>query len=296
MKKNLLFLTAVTVIFILSGTVFAQLAMKLELNKKNYIQYERIYTRLTVKNQSGHLIVFGDNEKFKGEIKFEIETKDGKKLKTSSIPLYKIKNKLLNAGERETFCIPLTVENFQFKGEEEYKVKAIVSHGQLSNEYESNEVEFSIVNGNIVWTTKVGVPSVNETVNSGEKIKNRDYSIISYHDGDHKFYYLMVQDDKYVYGLTCLGFDIGTRQPECMVDRLSRLHILLQAGPRIYSYFIYDINCKLEEKTVYKQLEDNVIKLFKDENTGRINVAGAIKASEGSDYIEETVPDTLRTK
>jgi hypothetical protein len=295
MKNNSAFLVVAISAFLLLPSVFAQLAMKLELNKQNYIQYEQIYARLIVRNQSGHPIVFGENENLKGKIRFEVETMCGEKVKVLSKPLYKIEDKLLKAGEQESFFIPLS-KYFWFSGEGNYKIKATVSHVQIFDEYESNEVEFSIIHSNIIWSTKVGVPSVAEEGKKGKKIKDREYSIISYHDGKDKLYYLMVQDDGYIYGLARLGFDIGTRQPEHMIDRFSRLHILLQAGPDIYSYFIYDISCKLEGKAVYKRLEGSVIKLFEDESTERISVAGGIKASVGSDYIEETISDTSRMK
>ena len=295
MKKCSVFLVIAISAFLSSPSIFAQLAMKLELNKQNYIQYEQIRAKLIIKNQTGHPIIFGKNEKLKGKIRFEIERSGGEKPKLLSDSSCKIEEKLLKAGEQESFSIPLS-KCFRFNGEGKYRVKAIVSHVQIPKEYESNEVEFSIVHGNVIWSTKIGVPSVSEKGKKGEKIAGREYSIISYHDGEHKLYYLMVQDDNYAYGLASLGFDIGTRQPECMVDRLSRLHILLQAGPDIYSYFIYDTNCNLEEKAVYKRLEGSVIKLFKDEKTDRISVAGGIKASAGSDYIEETVSDTSRIK
>ena len=292
MKKYSVFLSISISAFFLVSTTFAQLAMKLELNKQNYIQYERIYAKLIVKNQSGHPIVFGKNKNLKGEIRFEIERTDGGRAKLLSNIPYKIEDKLLKAGEQESFSIPLS-KHLQ---EGKYKIKAIVSHVKISHEYESNEVEFCIVHNNIIWATKVGVPSVSEEGEKNEKIKDREYSIISYHDGEHKLYYIMVQDAGYVYGLASLGFDTGTRQPECMVDSLSRVHILLQAGPDIYSYFVYDIDCKREEKAVYKRLEGSVIKLFKDETTGRISVAGGIKAFQGSDYIEEAISDTSRIK
>ena len=40
--------------------IFAQLAMKLESNRKNYMTYETVYVKLTMKNQSGHPLVFGN--------------------------------------------------------------------------------------------------------------------------------------------------------------------------------------------------------------------------------------------
>lgn len=295
MKIHSCFLVIIISVFLLPSSIFAQLAMKLELNKQKYIQYEQIRATLIIKNQSGHPIVFGENENLKGNIMFEIERMCGNKPKLHSNSPCKIEDKLLKAGGQESFSIPLS-KYFQLNEEGKYKVKAIVSHVQIPNKYESNEVEFSIVHSNVIWSTKVGIPSASEEGKKGEKIKSREYSIISYHDGEYKLYYIMVHDDNYVYGLASLGFDIGTGQPEHIIDRLSRLHILLQAGPDIYSYFIYDINCKLEEKAVYKRLEGNAIKLFKDETTDRISVAGGVKASANSDYIEETISNDSRIK
>ncbi len=295
MKHYSAFIIIAITAFLPSLNVFAQLAMELKLDKKKYIQYEQIRATLIISNQSAHPIVFGENEKLKGEIRFEIERLDMENPKLLSTSSCKIEDKLLKAGEQESFFIPLS-KYFQLNEEGKYKVKAIVSHARLTKEYESNEVEFSIVHGNVVWSTTVGLPSVSEEDKRGEKIENREYSIISYHDGADKLYCLKVQDASYIYGLARLGFDIGTRQPEHMIDRLSKVHILLQAGPDIFSYFIYDVDCKLEEKAAYKRLEGNVIKLFKDERTGRISVAGGVKASAGNDYIEETISDTSRMK
>ena len=83
----------------------------------------------------------------------------------------------------------------------------------------------------------VGVPTVGKLEN-GQKIKKRNYKILSFFDGADSVYCLLVEDDKYVYGVTRIGYDIGNSKPECEIDRFSKLHILVQSSPTVL-YVLY---------------------------------------------------------
>ncbi len=270
-----------------STSMFAQLAMNLKLNSDDYIRYEKIYAFLTIKNQSGRPIIFGTNKNLQCKISFDIETLRGDRPKSLEAPMYEITDTLLPAGEKQTFTIPIT-KYFAFSSVGKYRIKAIVTHAQLAQSYETEPIEFNIVEGNVVWTTSVGIPALSAEENKDSKIGKRTYSIISYFDGTNKIYCLLVEDDKHIYGLTKVGYDIGTVKPQCEVDRLSNLHLLVQSSANIFSYFIYDVNCRLEEKEVYKKADEySIPTLLYDEKTGRIHVVGGILATEGKDYIEK---------
>ncbi|HJO95634.1 MAG TPA: hypothetical protein QF753_19725 [Victivallales bacterium] len=273
-----------TVVLILASSVsFAQIGMKLALNNKSYLKYEKIYAKVTLMNQAGHPIVFGLNPKLNGNIKFEIETISGK----TPVPLnnnYKVEGKVISPGEKEEFIIPLTsIYNFPNVGR--YKIKAIVEHSNFTASYQSNSIYFQIAKGHVVWSTTVGVPT-SKVPENGNIIDKRKYVILRYFDGKDKIYCLKVEDDKYVYGVTKLGVDIGTQKPECKIDRFSRLHILVQTSSKIYSYFVYDINCQLEEKAVYRKFIESVPMLTENKKLGKIEVFGGIEAQEGRHYLE----------
>ncbi|HBM15226.1 MAG TPA: hypothetical protein DD381_02605 [Lentisphaeria bacterium] len=289
MNKTKTLLLLLTSVFLSSITSYAQLAMNLKLNAQNYIRYEKIYVRLTIKNQSGQAIVFGSNEKLQGKITFQVDTLRGNAPKRIQNPQYEIKDILLKAGDKTSISIPLT-KYFEFSTAGKYQVKAVVTHSQLQQAYETEPVEFNILTGNVAWTTSVGVP-----LDEDGSIDKRTYSIISYFDGTNKIYCLLVDDPTHIYGLTKIGFDIGTNKPECEIDNLSRLHMLIQNSSSVFSYFVYDIHCRLEDKEVYKRTDDYTIPhLFKDEKNGRIQVIGGILAVEGRDYMEKqnsTSPD-----
>lgn len=294
MSRNpTLFLLSLFAIFC-STSLFAQLAMNLKLNGQNYIRFEKIYARLTIKNQSGQPIVFGSNKNLQCKISFEIETIKGDRPKSLETPMYQITDTLLPAGEKQTFSIPIT-KYFEFSSSGKYRIKAIVTHAQLPKSYETEQVEFNIVDGKVVWSTSVGVPSLSSEEGTDPKIDKRTFSIISYFDGTSKIFCLLVEDDKHIYGLTKVGYDIGTVKPQCEIDRLSNLHLLIQSSATIFSYFIYDISCRLEDKEVYKKIDEYTIPtLLKDEATGRIGVVGGIIAVEGEDYTEKKEVSTQK--
>jgi len=193
-------------------------------------------------------------------------------------------DKVFAPGETQTIDIPLS-PMYKISDEGTYHVKAIVKHGQLSQSYQTNVADFKIVTGTLVWETTVGVPSTEDNQNS--QILHRKYLLYSFFDGRNKVYCLRIDDDKYVYGLARLGVDIGVTKPECMVDRISRLHILLQSSPLVFSYYVYDTNCSLEEKDFFRKTENSVPKLFLNKDVGRIEVIGGARASEGKDYVIE---------
>lgn len=295
MRKKTTFLFISLFLFFSSTSLLAQLAMGFKLNGQNYIRYEKIYARLTIKNQSGQPIIFGTNKKLQCKISFEIDTLKGDRPKTLETPMYEITDTLLPAGEKETFSIPIT-KYFEFSGDGKYRIKAIVTHAQLPKSYETEQVEFNIIKGNVIWTTSVGIPSLSSEEDKTAKIAKRSYSIISYFDGTSKIFCLLVDDDKHIYGLTKVGYDIGTVKPQCEIDRLSNLHLLVQSSASIFSYFIYDINCKLEDREVYKKIDEYTIpRLLKDEKTGRIHVVGGILAVEGEDYMEKQESSAKKT-
>ncbi|MCP4178490.1 MAG: hypothetical protein GY756_12055 [bacterium] len=272
-----------SVLILVSCTSFAQIGMKLALNNKGYIKYEKIYAKVVLMNQSGHPIVFGLNPKLSGNIKFELETISGK----TPTPLnndYQVEGKIISPGDKEEFIIPLT-SIYSFPSEGRYKVKAIVEHSNFTASYQSNPIYFRIAKGYVVWSTTVGVPTSKEPEN-GNLIAKRKYVILRYFDGKDKIYCLKVEDEKYVYGVTKLGIDIGTQKPECKLDKFSRLHILVQTSSKIYSYFLYDINCHLEKKAVYRKFMESIPILVDNKKSGKVEVVGGIKAQEGLHYQE----------
>jgi hypothetical protein len=271
-------------IFIFSpAKLLAQVAIKLELNRQNYLQYETAYAKVFLRNLSGHPLVFGNNPKLKGRLRFDIETPSGRKASLLLKNYLPLNGRVIPPGKTESLIIPLSkMHNISANGK--YKVKAIVEHSQLPNSYQSNALNFKITPGIKIWDSIVGVPSADK-LEKDRKIQKRKYEIRSFFDGVDSVYCLLVEDNKYIYGVARIGYDIGYSKPKCEIDRFSKIHILTQSSPRIYTYYVYDTDCHLDLKEVYKK-DKTVPCLVRDSDTGKIFVAGGTKAREGTDYFE----------
>ena len=263
--------------------LFAQLAMKLNLNRKNYLSYEGIYAKVLLRNLSGHPLIFGTNSKLQGNLRFDIETPSGRKASLLKKDYSLLLGKIIPPGKSELLIVSLSgIYNIRANGK--YKVKAIIEHTQLLDSYQSNSVDFKITPGIKIWDAIVGVPTMEE-LEDGKKIEKRKYEIRSFFDGVDNVYCLLVEDDKYVYGVARIGYDIGNLKPACEIDKFSKIHILVQSSPQIYSYYVYDTNCRLDVREDYKNSSTTPC-LFRDPDSGNIFVIGGTRAREGTDYTK----------
>jgi hypothetical protein len=269
MKKRCYLLTAV--FFLTMVVCYSQIALKLELKMNSVIKYENLFAVLKIRNMSAHPLIFGTNKKMNGELEFDIRNSDGYKIKLRNLkPLNLLYGEILQPGEINEITVSLS-QLYAINKAGKYTVKAVVKHSQLHSDYLSNIVSFTVNSGRVVWKMSVGVPSVNS---ADKKIGKRTYEIKTYYDGINKAYCLMVSDKDYVYGVAGIGVDLGIKKPECLIDNYSRLHILIQKTGGVYKYYIYDINCNLDEKESYKQVKKTLPHLYLDKKTGGIVVVG----------------------
>jgi hypothetical protein len=261
----------------------AQIAVNLDVNHKNFLQFEPVFVRLTFRNMSGKVIIFSESEeKREGRIEFLIERAGvliGPTRKGETVP---VDGLIFRAGGSEamTYCLS---NYYPLLETGSYRIKAILSHPQAGGRWESNYVTFSVGTGVTVWERVVGIPDFGE---DGKSVL-RKYGIRSFYDGRDKIYYLVVDDDRYVYSVTRLGYDVGTTLPQCEVDEMNRLHVIIQASPVVFSHFIYDWNGIQNKKQVYTK-GDGSPTLIRDVATGEIRVAGGMIAMEDVSYKEET--------
>ena len=67
---------AVFVLFLLPVCVRAQVAIVVKPVQINYLQYESVFVRVTMRNLSAHPLAFGENLGLKGSLQFEIRRSD----------------------------------------------------------------------------------------------------------------------------------------------------------------------------------------------------------------------------
>jgi len=161
----------------------------------------------------------------------------------------------------------------------------VISHPQLKSAYESNTVQFSVVKGNNIWQSVVGVPQY--LLGKDKKtIPTRLYRVISYNTGDHFIYVLRIEDKEKVYLVRRLGLDLGKDlKPQCAVDDLSRLNLLIAASPKVFAFYQYDVSGKLEKKEI-RIKSDSTPRLVVNRDVGTVILSGGRRARRDMDYEE----------
>ncbi|MFA6569493.1 MAG: hypothetical protein WCS96_14880 [Victivallales bacterium] len=282
--KRILTVVLTALLVLAAASSQAQVSLTVAINRANYLLYETVYAKVVLRNYSGQALAFSDNAETTGFLKFTIDLPDHTKAeirKSATNPLVGI---IIKPGATEEVLVPLT-SSYVITKPGNYRVKAILSHKLLNKEYQSEACTFSICNGLPVWERTMGVPDLFKK-KSDDVLPPRKAKIVTFNDGRDKVYCLVLEDDKYVYGVARIGSDIGNFPPSCEVDGLCRIHVVIQVSPNVFSYFIYDINCELREKEVYVKTK-TVPTLVLDNKEGSVVVVGGRKGVKDQDYAEE---------
>lgn len=276
---------------VLAGSLFAmsslraQIAVSMVLNRKGYVRYERVLAKVGFRNYSGRTLAFGANKSLHGSVRFVVTGPDGRRVKIRKGSFNFMAGKILKPGATSEVVLPLS-DMYDVSKAGSYSLHAVISHPSLPSAYKSNQTHFSVFNGIVVWKRSVGVPDVlNE--HPGEKVKTRMVSILNFYDGLKKLYALKIEDDEYVYGVRRLQEDVDSAMPTIEIDGLSKVHILIQISAKVFSYFVYDLNCNLITFERYKKDAGVNPRLLRNKDEGTVSIVGGVRAVNGRDYSEE---------
>lgn len=269
----------------LISSVNAQLGIDIELTHNNYLQYENIFTTVTLRNYSGHPIAFGESKEMEGKLTFEITNDQGRFCLTKGKEKPLLTGIVLQPGATKQITVNLS-SYYSITTPGKYRILANVSHAQFNTTYASRPATFSVSMGVTLWQRIVGVPNLTKKDNSPDKIASRIYKIISLFDGKDKLFYLTIDDEKNIYSVKRIGYELGGKIPDCEIDSLSRIHILQRLSSTVSVYLVYDINGTLEEKAVYKK-SDTSPALIRNPENGMVVVSGGEKAKKNQDYNDD---------
>ena len=263
----------------------AQIGLRLEAVQLHFLQYEPVYVRVTMRNLSGHPLAFGEDIGLRGTLRFEISQGTSGRyalLKSKEAP--PLKGVILQSGASRAFTCNIG-RFYDLRRLGNYTVKAVISHPQLKSSYESNPVQFSVVKGTDIWQTVVGVPQY-LLKKSGDTIPSRQYRVVSYNTGKHFLYVLLIEDKDRVYLVRRLGLDLGANlRPQCAVDDLSRLNLLIAASPKVFAFYQYDVTGRLEKKEV-RIKSNSMPRLVVNQDVGTVVLSGGRRARRDMDYEE----------
>ncbi len=261
--------------------VMAQVRVELQLNKNAYMLNESVFAKVKLRNYSGRHLVFGHDEKLRGELLFCIYGIDQVAIPLSGKGVFPMTGTVLKAGETKEIVVPLS-KHYRIPRTGSYNVYAYIRHNMLKGNNRSKVVHFDVFRGSEVWRRTAGMPDILKTSDS-ENIKSRSYVLKTLPVEDKVFYYLQIEDKRNIYALFQLGRQVGEARYKADVDMLSRLHLLLPLSPRIFRYNVIDLTGMVEVDKYFKTT-DTIPTLYRNPDSGRIIVVGGAEAVPGIDY------------
>ncbi|MDD5697632.1 MAG: hypothetical protein PHH77_03350 [Victivallaceae bacterium] len=259
----------------------AQLAMSLKMNRSHYLQYETIYAQVSIRNNSGHSIVFGEDKRLQGKLLFKIIDSQRIPIAAISTASYPMAGIIIDAGQTKKLVVPVS-HFYQLKRCDTYRLYAYIEYNQFEDVYRSNDAVFEISEGIVAWEKTVGIPDFSLS-GKPQQIKNRTYKMVCLTEGSRKSNYLVIEDKKRVYNVIFISHELGEERISYDTDQLSRLHLMIPMTPKIFVYLIVDINGKIDEESVYKRTQ-TVPSLVRNPETGKVYVTGGNKADKEIDY------------
>ena len=261
----------------------AQLKVALDFNKTRFIQHEPIDMSVHVINNSGTQLTFGKTD---GKIEFLIlsEVNDFTTIVNAYDPKFNpAAGLILGAGETKKMSIRLN-KHFPMSKDVKYRISARISHRSLQTALQTiKPEEIEVAQGNEISTHLFGVTDVTNP----KKVMSRKYSLLGFNVNNNEMYCLKVFDDKWVYALHRLGPKVIGVNPQHEVDAFSNIHFLIQLEPKVFLHVVFSPEGKKQQEVIYKASFDNVPRLKRDNDLGKISIRDGLRAVEGVDYVKQ---------
>ena len=259
---------------------FAQVGLEASLNRDVYMQYERIYVCLTMRNNSGRPLLFGKDPALQGFLMFDVRDERERPMPKKGKEEISVTGLLLQPGEVKKMIFRLD-NYYDFTRCGRYRIHAYISHNLLKNEFRSNDVTLSVESGVTEWSHTVGLPDLEGKKNAERE--ERTYSVRKLKTGNELAYYLFVESEKQIFCVVKIGKVFGIEKVQAEVDNFSRLHLLIPMSSRVFNYQAFGVNGERLENT-YWRISDSIPGLFRDAKTGRVRRVGGAKARPGFDF------------
>lgn len=279
-----------TVIFMALPSLHAQLVVRAQLGQTNYLEYDSVFIQVSIRNNSAHAIAFGNLAELKGGLKFEIRNETGRDRRYIPLSDPKVTPPLtgiiIPPGATQEFTFDIC-DYYNIHRVGSYSIRAVVTHHLFRNEYISPVLFFNIVPGVNIWSTKFGMPElIGKPDVKNKKVEQRTYRIVSLYTGKIHVFNLIVEDENRIYANRRFAYNLGAEfKPQFVLDFLSRLHVLAPASNRVFAYYVFDPDGKLQNRRVVIK-EGGKPVLVSDPKNGYVTLVGGRDAIPDQDYEE----------
>jgi len=250
-SKTLLFtLSVVLLAFGSLSKAHGQFMTNVTLNKRIYLTYETVEATVTINNRSGGDVVMGGPNGLPW-MTFDITSPSG-----AQVPSMKIRSDesmVFKSGTTMSRKVILS-EIYPFSEYGNYVIAASVYHPPTQQYYSSNRVRASFTDTKPFWEQSFGVP-----VGMPGAGQVRRYAMSTLRDEDRTYLYVRILDDRtnLKVATISLGMCVMVTDPQLVVDRVNKLHVLFMAAPHIYAHVVIDPNGQVVKRLYYKEVATN---------------------------------------
>jgi hypothetical protein len=228
---------------LLAAPAGAQVQVRLNFQRLQYIAHEPVMATVTITNLAGREVELHDDngQPWHG---FEITRDDGRLV----APFARLPEPPLRIAAGTAVTRKIDLEKlFPVADLGVYHVRANVYFADLNKFFYAQAKVFEVTTARPIWQQTVGLPS-----GDGE----RTYSLMTNRFADHTALYVRVEDkaNGLVYSTFSLGRLLSYDAPHEEFDRDNQLHVLHPTSPRLWSYAVVGLDGKLLQHSRYAEV------------------------------------------
>ncbi len=259
----------------------AQIRVDLQLDRQVYIAHEAITGKLSVVNNSGRDLIFGESNG-RPWLDFAIHDARGNIISpiqaTPNVPAIRV-------GSGQTHTMRVIVNDvYPMSQIGTYRIKASVNFPQIRQAFRSREHRVQVTEGQVLGEPHiVGVPPGYPGAGT-----YRIYELLTYYHGQRqKALYFRLKDQRSgrVRKTFSIGDYLAVRPPQHKLDRSNQLHIVHMAAPQLYFYTVIDLDGEVVIRE--KRFEKNGNRpMLVSTDFGEVQLRGGISEDEAQTPYE----------
>ncbi|MFA6560966.1 MAG: hypothetical protein WCV00_03550 [Verrucomicrobiia bacterium] len=221
----------IAAMFFLAVPAWAQINVRLDIERERYLLYEPMVVTVEVQNYSAGQVQLADKESMPW-LQFEINRSTGERIGMVG-PGFLAGTMTLGPGQGHAKAANL-VAYYQIREPGKYRIRALVKLASVGGSFASREYTVDVVSGQPILSKSAGFKD-----ESGKE-GLRNYSLIEVRLGRQIWLYTRVEDQngENIYGVVPLGEWVTFSKPTAQTDKDGNFHVLQQAQPR---HFVHSV-------------------------------------------------------
>lgn len=251
----------------------AQVSVEVVLSQDKFLLGEELIAGVRVINHSGQSLQLGQTDNW---IRFNIERAGGGIVPKLSDPPVQ-RPFILESARQATLRMDLA-PCYDLGQAGQFQISAEVVIADWGRSLMTKPKPFEIIAGTRLWEREFGIPSTES--NQPPEIRSYSLQQASYL-AETRLFLRIARSDGRVIKLINVGRMLSFGQPEPLLDKNNRLHLLHQTGPRIAEYLVVNPEGRIEIRHAY-EYTDSRPRLRLDRN-GEAAVSGGVRRVSAND-------------